>query len=73
MAEPTVTQLVATTINNFHDTFADNVSNSTAITAPFRQGNRVRNIDGGKAITCSLSYAEDPSLGTPAPSSSPAQ
>jgi len=59
MAEPTVTQLVATTINNYHDEFADNVSNSNAITALLRMGNRVRVIDGGKAIACPLSYAEE--------------
>ena len=42
MAEPTVTQLVATTINDYHDQFADNVSNSNALTALLRQGDRVR-------------------------------
>jgi hypothetical protein len=59
MAEPTVTQLVATTINNYHKEFADNVSNSNAITALLKQGNRVRVIDGGKAIACPLTYAEE--------------
>ena len=59
MAEPTVTQLVATTINNYHDEFADNVSNSNAITALLRMGNRVRVIEGGKAIACPLTYAEE--------------
>jgi hypothetical protein len=59
MAEPTVTQLVATTIINSHKEFADNVSNSNAITALLKQGNRVRVIDGGKAIACPLTYAEE--------------
>lgn len=59
MPEPTVNQLVATTINNYHRTFADNVSNSNAITALLRQGNRIRVIDGGKAISCPLTYAEE--------------
>lgn len=59
MAEPTVTQLVTTTINNYHDEFADNVSNSNAITALLRMGNRVRVIEGGKAIACPLTYAEE--------------
>jgi len=59
MAEPTVTQLVATTINNYHQEFADNVSNSNAITALLRQGDRIRVIDGGKAIACPLAYAEE--------------
>lgn len=59
MAEPTVTQLVATTINNYHKQFADNVSNSNAVTALLRQGDRVRVIEGGKAISTPLSYAEE--------------
>lgn len=59
MAEPTVTQLVTTTINNYHDEFADNVSNSNALTALLRQGNRIRVIEGGKAIACPLTYAEE--------------
>jgi hypothetical protein len=59
MAEPTVTQLVTTTINNYHKEFADNVSNSNAVTALLRQGNRIRIIDGGKAISCPLTYAEE--------------
>ncbi|RWP05096.1 phage major capsid protein [Mesorhizobium sp.] len=59
MPEPTVNQLVATTINNYHREFADNVSNSNAVTALLRQGNRVRVIDGGKAISAPLTYAEE--------------
>src|SRR5262245_19980640 len=59
MAEPTVTQLVATTLNNYHDTFADNVSNSNAVTALLRKGGRQRIVDGGKAIATPLTYAEE--------------
>jgi hypothetical protein len=59
MAEPTVNQLVTTTINNYHKQFADNVSNSNALTAMLRQGNRVRVIEGGKTISCPLTYAEE--------------
>lgn len=59
MPEPTVNQLVTTTINNYHKQFADNVSNSNAVTALLRMGNRVRVVDGGKAISCPLSYAEE--------------
>lgn len=59
MAEPTVPQLVATTINDYHDEFADNVSNSNALTALLRQGDRVNMVDGGKAIACPLAYAEE--------------
>jgi hypothetical protein len=59
MAEPTVNQLVATTINNYHKQFADNVSNSNAITALLRMGDRIRTVEGGKAIACPLTYAEE--------------
>jgi hypothetical protein len=59
MAEPTVNQLVATTIANYHREFADNVSNSNAITALLRMGNRIRVIDGGRSIACPLTYAEE--------------
>src|SRR5262245_20544226 len=59
MAEPTVNQLIATTINNYHTTLADNVANSNAVTALLKQGNRIRVIEGGKAIACPLSYAEE--------------
>ena len=59
MAEPTVNQLVATTLANYHKTFADNVSNSNAVTALLRQGNRMRTVDGGRSIVCPLTYAEE--------------
>jgi len=59
MAEPTVTQLVATTINNYHRQMADNVANSNAITALLKMGDRIRVIEGGKQISCPLSYAEE--------------
>lgn len=59
MAEPTVNQLITTTINNYHKEFADNVSNSNAVTAQLRQGNRIRVVDGGKLISTPLTYAEE--------------
>jgi hypothetical protein len=59
VAEPTVTQLVATTLANYHNTFADNVSNSNAITALLKQGGRTRVVDGGKHIATPLTYAEE--------------
>ena len=60
MAEPNnINQLVATTINNYHKTFADNVTNSNAVTALLRQGDRVRVIEGGRRIACPLTYAEE--------------
>jgi hypothetical protein len=59
MAEPTVTQLVTTTLNNYHKNFADNVSNSNAVLAQLKQGNRIRVVEGGKAIATPLTYAEE--------------
>ena len=59
MADPTVIMLVATTINNYHKQFADNVTNSNAVTALLREGNRVRVIEGGKSISTPLTYAEE--------------
>ena len=59
MAEPTVNQLVATTLANYHKTLADNVSNSNAVTALLRQGNRIRMVDGGRSIVTPLTYAEE--------------
>lgn len=59
MAEPTVNQLLASTIANYHSDLADNVSNSNAVTAQLRMGDRIRVIDGGKNIACPLTYAEE--------------
>lgn len=59
MAEPTVTQLVATTLANYHKEFADNVANSNAVTALLKKGDRIRTVDGGKQISCPLTYAEE--------------
>jgi hypothetical protein len=61
MPEPNtgITQLVATTINNYHKEFADNVSNSNAITALLRLGGRQRVVEGGKVISTPLTYAEE--------------
>ena len=59
MAEPTVNQLITTTLNNYHQEFADNVANSNAVTALLRQGNRIRVVDGGKQISTPLTYAEE--------------
>ena len=60
MAEPgNINQLVATTLLNYHKQFADNVTNSNAVTALLRKGDRVRVIEGGRAIACPLTYAEE--------------
>src|SRR5262245_29524359 len=59
MAEPTVTQLVATTLQDYHKSFADNVSNSNAVTALLRQNGRQRTVEGGRQVATPLTYAEE--------------
>lgn len=61
MPEPIsgVTNLVTTTINNYHKEFADNVTNSNAVTALLKQGGRMRTVEGGKVISTPLTYAEE--------------
>jgi hypothetical protein len=59
VAEPTVNQLVATTLANYHKQFADNVANSNALLALLKKGNRFRTVDGGRSINCPLVYAEE--------------
>lgn len=60
MAEPGgINQLVATTINDYRKEFADNVSNSNALTAVLKQGGRQRVVEGGKVVSTALAYAEE--------------
>src|SRR6188768_2430097 len=61
MPEPIagVTNLVATTINNYHREFADNVTNSNAVLALLKKNGRQRIVEGGKVISTPLTYAEE--------------
>jgi len=61
MPEPIagVTNLVATTINNYHKEFADNVTNSNAVLALLKKNGRQRIVEGGKVISTPLTYAEE--------------
>jgi hypothetical protein len=59
MAEPTVNQLITSTIMSYHKELADNVSNSNAITAVLKQNGRTRVVEGGRRIATPLSYAEE--------------
>lgn len=59
MAEPTVNQLVTTTLQNYHRTIYDNVTNNNALLAQMRRGNRIRVIQGGRTVVCPLAYAEE--------------
>jgi hypothetical protein len=55
----TVNNLITTTISDWHKDFADNVSNSNALLALLKQGNRHRSVEGGKDIFTPLTYAEE--------------
>jgi len=59
MAEPTVNQLVTTTLQNYHTTIYDNVTNNNALLALLKKGGRIRVIGGGRTIVCPLAYAEE--------------
>lgn len=54
-----VSQLVASTIMNYHKTWADNVTNTNALLALLRKGNRKRTVPGGRKIACPLAFAEE--------------
>jgi hypothetical protein len=57
--EPTVNQLVTTTLQNYHRTIYDNVTNNTALLALLKKGDRIRVIAGGRTIVTPLAYAEE--------------
>jgi hypothetical protein len=59
MAEPTVNQLVTTTLQNYHTQIYDNVTNNNALLARMKQGGRIRTISGGRTIVTPLAYAEE--------------
>lgn len=59
MPSPTVSNMVATTIADYHKMLADNVANSNAVTALLKEGDRIRIVEGGRQINCPLSYAEE--------------
>lgn len=59
MAEPTVNQLVTTTLQNYHRTIYDNVTNNNALLARMKASGNVRVITGGRTIVTPLAYAEE--------------
>jgi len=59
MAEPTVNQLVTTTLQHYHRTIYDNVTNHNALLALLKMGDRIRVIGGGRTVVCPLAYAEE--------------
>lgn len=59
MPEPTVNQLVTTTLQNYHMTIYDNVTNNNALLARLKSAGNVRVIAGGRTIVTPLAYAEE--------------
>lgn len=59
MPEPTVNQLVTTTLQNYHRTIYDNVTNNNALLALLKMNNRIRVITGGRTVVAPLAYAEE--------------
>jgi hypothetical protein len=59
MAEPTVNQLVTTTLQNYHMTIYDNVTNNNALLARLKAAGNIRVIAGGRSIVTPLAYAEE--------------
>jgi hypothetical protein len=55
----TVNSLISTTIADWHKEFADNVSNSNALLALLKKGDRHRTVEGGTQINTPLTYAEE--------------
>ena len=59
MAEPNLTELVATTLRNRSGTTADNISKGNALLSRMSQGGRVKPAAGGRTIIQELLYAEN--------------
>ena len=59
MPEPTVNQLVTTTLQNYHRKIYDNVTQNNALLAMMRMQSRIRIIQGGRTVVCPLAYAEE--------------
>jgi hypothetical protein len=59
MAEPNLTELVATTLRHRQKEFADNVSNGNALLQRLSQKGKVKPVDGGRTIVQDLEYAEN--------------
>ncbi len=59
MPEPTVNNLVTTTLQNYHRTIYDNVTNNNALLTTLKEGDRIRVIGGGREVVCPLAYAEE--------------
>lgn len=62
-ANPTVSDIVATTIQSRSKTIADNVTKNNAILSRLNAGGKVRPISGGNVIFEELSFAENPNGG----------
>ena len=59
MAQPNITELVATTLRKRSKKTADNVSNGNALLSRVNARGNVRTVDGGRDIVEELEYAEN--------------
>lgn len=59
MAEPTTNNLVTTTLQNYHTTIYDNVTNNNALLKKLKMGDKIRIVPGGRTVVCPLAYAEE--------------
>lgn len=62
-ANPSVSDIVATTIQSRSRTISDNVTKNNAILARLNQRGKVRTFSGGNVILEELSFAENPNAG----------
>lgn len=59
MAQPNLTELVATTLRNRSRDFADNVSKGNALLTKLNSSGNIKTADGGRTIVQELEYAEN--------------
>ena len=62
-ANPAISSIIATTIQNRSKTIADNVTKNNAILSKLNASGKVRTISGGTVIWEELSFAENPNGG----------
>ena len=63
MSFPSVTDIVATTIQNRSKQIADNVTKNNALSAKLQQRGNIRTFSGGNTIMEELSFAENANAG----------
>lgn len=59
MAEPNLTEVVATVLRNRAKEFADNISNNNALLQRLNKRGKIKTVSGGRTIIQDLEYAEN--------------